>query len=159
MYTVTTYVELSTRLNLLGLFLLLLTKSTESKKCLVEYSKGNIKLIDNVIKTEPSTDPGKCLDKCSKTEKCHSINFNIDKQMCKLNSANHLTNPENMVYSSDMMYMNYFNHPVNKCSNKLCSNGKVCELERNGIGFNCRNCQGEQIAFTHAFNLSIVCPK
>ena len=90
-------------------------------QCRTAYSQTNLKLQGHMIKSLSRSESSQCVDECASHEECHSINFDQDKRICELNDANHLSNPESLVYSHGFRYLNYFKRPVAKCSNKLCS--------------------------------------
>ena len=110
------------------------------------YSQTNLKLQGHVIKSLISSEIFECMNECDLHGKCHSINFYRDKSICELNDANHLSNPESLVYSHGSQYLNYNIRPVSKCSNKLCPGKEplVCEMLDDGVDFKCRGFEGNE---------------
>lgn len=122
---------------------------TEAQKCSnASYSLRNTKLLHNIIKTESNVnDFSTCLDKCSTHGSCHSINFNINKAICELNSANHLSNPEHVTYSYSTVYMGYSLRPVGRCSDAYCrKEDQECAMDKDGASYKCvaKQCEGKE---------------
>ncbi|KAK3731544.1 hypothetical protein QZH41_011147 [Actinostola sp. cb2023] len=133
-----------------SLFVTLLSQwmpSTQAQTCGSAYSQPNVKMQGHVIKRLSTPTSSHCVDECKGHQHCHSINFDQAKELCELNNATHLTNPESMVYSHGSQYLNYFKRPAAKCSNKLCSNPRdKCVMDSDGIDYKCRTRKGMHAA-------------
>ena len=114
-------------------------------QCRTAYSQTNLKLQGHMIKSLSRSESLQCVDECASHEKCHSINFEQDKRICELNDANHLSNPESMVYSHESRYMNYFLHPVDKCNDAYCKKPLKCVTVDGGLDYECRAIEGNQM--------------
>ena len=103
------------------------------------YSEQNTSLQGHVIKSVSTSSLFHCMQSCDETHNCHSINLRDSQpKTCELNDGNHLTNPESMVNSSGFTYLNYFIHPVSKCSSSLCNDSSLeCFVESDGINYEC----------------------
>lgn len=114
--------------------------------CPSPYSQHNMKLIGHVIATYTAVHTSdQCSDKCASHALCHSINYYHSRDICEVNKANHLTNPESLVYSAGCQYLNYFVRAVSRCSNQLCSYPLACNVDKNGRDYKCSTCKGKCI--------------
>ena len=123
-----------------------------TQRCRVSYSIYGQQLQGHAFKRLSTREGLYCVDQCALHENCHSINIYMGKEFCELNNANHLTNPGSVVSSDGCQYLNYFIHPVAKCSNTLCSKAMgECKMDKDGLNYNCVNmstCQGSGLQAT-----------
>ncbi|KAK3731545.1 hypothetical protein QZH41_011148 [Actinostola sp. cb2023] len=131
-----------------SLFVTLLSQwmpSTQAQTCgSAAYSQPNVKMQGHVIKSLSTPASSHCVDECKGHQHCHSINFDQAKDLCELNNATHLTNPESMVYSRGSQYLNYFLRPAANCSNKLCSKPRdECVMDSDGLNYKCTSGKGK----------------
>ncbi|XP_031566477.1 C-reactive protein-like [Actinia tenebrosa] len=128
---------------LVPVILLSLWKHGHAQSCqATAYSQFNHKIQGHVIKTYSAvTSSLQCTEKCELHADCYSINYCFSQGICELNNANHLTNPESLVYSAGCHYLNYILRAVPRCSNKLCSYPLVCKVDNNGHSHNCVPCE------------------
>jgi hypothetical protein len=113
-----------------------------AKSCDPHYSQVNFKLEGHVNKTISSPNKIHCVEKCFTHVGCRSINFYPDQDLCELNDANHLSNPESVVYSPGSQFVNNFKRPLDVCSSKLCSEPLTCIMNKDGQTYRCVTCQG-----------------
>jgi hypothetical protein len=113
-----------------------------AQTCPSPYSQRNHKIQGHVIKTHSTQTSIQCTEKCALHADCHSINYYSNQGICELNNANHLTNPESLVYSAGCQYLNYFLRRPSRCSKKLCSDPLVCVIDKNGQSYKCDSCEG-----------------
>ncbi|XP_031566466.1 uncharacterized protein LOC116301531 [Actinia tenebrosa] len=128
---------------LVPVILLSLWKHGQAQSCqATAYSQFNHKIQGHVIKTHSAVKSSlQCTEKCELHADCYSINYCFSQGVCELNNANHLTNPESLVYSAGCHYLNYILRAVPICSNKLCSYPLVCKVDNNEQGHKCVPCE------------------
>jgi len=129
-YSVVFYATLSLQL--------LLWKPSQAQSCAAApYQIPGHVLVDHVIQTfQGTSSPDSCLDKCSDSSKCHSINW-YSTGLCQINSGNHLSYPEGLVPNSTGQYLLYSGNTLRTCNNRLCNSGLFCLMERNGVDYRC----------------------
>ncbi|KAK3699012.1 hypothetical protein QZH41_019034 [Actinostola sp. cb2023] len=118
-------VEISNMLTSLVAIILLPWIRASAQTCESPYSQNDFKIKGHVIKTLTSTRK-QCEEHCASQQDCHSINFYQSKRTCELNSANHMSNPESLLPSSDCQYMDFPKRPPAKCNYKFCSEPLAC---------------------------------
>jgi len=52
-----------------------------------------------------------CIEACSAHNHCNSVNFYQEKRECELNSANHVSHPQDMKEDIDSLYTDYTLRP------------------------------------------------
>ncbi|XP_031570546.1 lactadherin-like [Actinia tenebrosa] len=86
-----------------------------------EYTQPGHVLINHVIESLMGTSLMGCMQHCDENVFCSSINIYTDSRLCELNSANHISFPEDLVpVSHHASYMIYSLHPAFVCSNHRC---------------------------------------
>ncbi|XP_031554838.1 C-reactive protein-like [Actinia tenebrosa] len=128
---------------LVPVILLSLWKHGHAQSCkATAYSQFYHKIQGHVIKTYSAvTTSLQCTEKCGLHADRYSINYCFSQGICELNNANHLTNPESLVYSAGCHYLNHILRAVPICSNKLCSYPLVCKVDNNEQSHKCVLCE------------------
>ncbi|KAL9965905.1 hypothetical protein ACROYT_G029764 [Oculina patagonica] len=78
-----------------------------TQQCKSTYSVLGRYLKDHVISSENVKNIGMCYVRCSKDQRCKSINFLIGDLLCELNDADRHTHPWDYVLKKDHLYSDY----------------------------------------------------
>jgi len=149
-------VEFSNMLTSLVAIILLPWIRALAQTCDSPYSQNHFKIQGHVIKTLTSTRK-QCEEHCASQQDCHSINFYQSKGTCELNSANHMSDPESLLPSSDCQYMDFPKRPPAKCNYKLCSEPLACVKDEES--YKCVPCEGNHVTSmqNHCFRIALHC--
>jgi len=78
-----------------------------TKQCKATYSVTGRYLKGHVISSENVENFGVCYGKCSKDQRCKSINFHFGELLCELNDADRYTHPWDYVLKKNLAYNDY----------------------------------------------------
>ena len=83
-----------------------------TKQCKATHLVTGRYLKGHVISSENVENIGVCYGKCSKNQRCKSINFHFDELLCELNDADRYTHPWDYVLKKNLAYNDY---PIKVC--------------------------------------------
>ncbi len=92
--------------------LVVVHSTKQCQQCKSTYSVLGRYLKDHVISSENARNIGMCYVRCSKDQRCKSINFLIGDLLCELNDADRHTHPWDYVLKKNHLYSDY---PVKVC--------------------------------------------
>jgi len=120
---------------LVALFLLPFAFSTD---CPSTYKQNKFVLQNNVVTSSLVRNQNECTKKCSSHMGCYSVNYYHQKKMCQLNKATHLSSPVDLVYDVDGTYIRINDRTKDVCSDKYCSDGQICVMNKETQDVFCR---------------------
>ena len=124
-----------------------------STKCPSTYKQTNFVLRNKSFMSLGVKSQQNCIQKCAAIVKCFSINYYQETKKCELNSATHLSSPEDLVYSIEGTYIKLNDRSEDTCSDKYCSDGQICVIKKTTHDYICRS----KFFFNVAFFFQFMC--
>ncbi|KAK3754505.1 hypothetical protein QZH41_019346, partial [Actinostola sp. cb2023] len=108
--------------------------------CPAAFAQESFVLRNHVIQEIPSQTKDYCEQKCASHIDCQSINYYPGQHKCELNRASHSSNPVDLSYDVNGVYVENDKRPKNICSDSYCSADQICLIKDDGKNYHCKAC-------------------